>query len=542
MLSIVCAPDAVDQVRTLIVRGGVNFRRASAVALMLAAVVFLIAPALAHPLGNFTINHYSAIETQADGFAVTYVLDLAEIPTFQELGRLDEDGMARHLTTRLWEWSRGLRLMAEGGPVPLALRAAQASCLPGAGGLPILRVEEEFWAGLGERGASVDAGNRPVRVVYQDTNFPARVGWKEIVVTGRGVLMSSVPATDRGSNRLRSYPVDLLKSPPDDTVARFSANPAGPRRPGTGFTSPPIHLELSGCRQTSAAPRVGPTGQPGAARYGAESTAFGALFVRVTGGVLSPRLLAAILVGASVLGAYHAMTPGHGKAMLAAYFVGSRGTPAQAVLLGTVTTLTHTSGVFMLGLATLAASRYVLPEKLYPWLSILSGAMLAGVGASLFRRRLAAIKGTHDHAYVHHHHDNHEHAAAHHHHLLLEEPVRARDLITLGITGGLLPCPSALVVMLAAISVGQTALGLVLITAFSLGLAAVLVAGGLLMVHGRAFMARLLAPAWGGLVRPGWRRLLGAVLPRLPVFSAAAVALLGFAIIIQTVAATWASR
>ena len=521
--------------------------RPGAIAL-LAAITMMLGrgplPAVAHPLGNFTINHYSAIDARPDGLHISYVLDMAEIPTFQELERLDEAGMERRLAARIPRWAQGLHLVANGVPVPLRLQAARVSCLPGVGGLPIIRAEEDLWVDGGGLRTSDPSRGWPVDLTYRDDNFPNRVGWKEIIVTGPAVEYSSVPAIDRGSNRLRSYPVDLLKSPPDVTVAqfRFSAEPrpASPRPPQGALS---VRVQLSGCRIAPGATVADAGGQTSGPQYVAESTAFGALFKRLHGGSLSFEVLALVILGAFVLGAYHALTPGHGKAMLAAYFIGSHGTPGQAVLLGIVVTLTHTTGVFVLGFATLVASRYVLPEALFPWLSVLSGVMLAGVGGSLFWRRLETLRHAHDHRHPHehgrgddHHHDHHDRGHVHHHHhLAAGEAIRPRALITLGVTGGMLPCPSALVVMLAAISVGQIGFGLVLIAAFSFGLAAVLTAAGLLMVYSRSFITRLLDSAANARTPFPGRRFLRPMLRRLPVFSAAAVAALGAVIVIQTI-------
>ncbi len=518
-------------------------------------LVSLVAPVLAHPLGNFSINRYAAIDTRADGLFIEYVIDMAEVPTFQELAHLDQAGMERLLAARLGEWVHGLRLAADGTPMPLTLTAARVVCLPGAGGLPVLRAEADLWAGFTRVPAAVADAWQEARFVYRDTNFAERAGWKEIVVTGPQVQESSAPAADRGSNRLRSYPADLLNRPPSDVEARFSVRLTGARAGGRavpGSSAAPT-FDLSACRRSRDAPAAtagssGPRPQPN------EVTAFGALFNRLSGGRLNSSVFAFALLGAFLLGAYHSFTPGHGKTVLAAYFIGSRGTSVQAVLLGGITTLTHTSGVFVLGLATLFASRYVAPERLYPWLGVLSGAMLLMVGGSLFRRRLNALGGsrpahghhhqgddhgrhhshdhTHDHASDHDHPDDHTHGHAHR---LSAGEVRARDLITLGITGGLLPCPSALVVMLAAISVGQIGLGLLLITAFSLGLAVVLTAGGMLMVYARSFMTGVIDRERGNPASSSWRSLARPALQRLPVFSAAAVALLGLAIIVQTV-------
>src|SRR5207302_8728551 len=142
--------------------------------------------------------------------------------------------------------------------------------------------------------------------------------------------------------------------------------------------------------------------------------------------------LALAFVTACVLGAGHALSPGHGKTMVAAYLVGSRGTAAHAALLGVTVTASHTAGVFLLGLVSLFLSRYVVPERLYPWLGFLSGAMIVGIGVSLFRQRFASFAHEHDH----------DHSVS--------EGLTFKNLFTLGVSGGIVPCPSALVVLLSA--------------------------------------------------------------------------------------------
>jgi nickel/cobalt exporter len=172
-------------------------------------------------------------------------------------------------------------------------------------------------------------------------------------------------------------------------------------------------------------------------------------------------------------GALHALSPGHGKAMVAAYLVGTRGTARHAIALGATVTVTHTIGVFALGVVTLALSQYVLPEDLYPWLTLISGLLVVGIGASVLRSRLRKAKA--------HHHHHHEHELG------------WRGLLGMGTAAGLIPCPSALVVLLAAISQHEVALGLLLITVFSLGLAATLTALGLVVVSARKLIPRRLA-------------------------------------------------
>ena len=182
-------------------------------------------------------------------------------------------------------------------------------------------------------------------------------------------------------------------------------------------------------------------------------------------------MLLLLLAAAFGWGALHALSPGHGKAMVAAYLIGTRGTRRDAVLLGATVTVTHTIGVFALGLVTLGLSQYVLPEDLYPWLTLVSGLMVVVIGAGVLRSRL---RRTHPHSHPHSH--DHDHAHTH------------RGVLSMGAAAGLIPCPSALVVLLAAIAQHEVALGMLLIVAFSLGLAGTLTALGLAVVHARRFV------------------------------------------------------
>jgi ABC-type nickel/cobalt efflux system permease component RcnA len=208
----------------------------------------------------------------------------------------------------------------------------------------------------------------------------------------------------------------------------------------------------------------------------------------------------AVAVG---LGAVHALEPGHGKTLVAAYLVGSHGTMKHAFLLGLIVTGAHTAGVYLLGAVTLYASQYIVPERLYPWLGVVSGVLIAGLGLVLLVRRclgkdgLASHHHRHhvdhshdsDHHHHHHHHD-HVHAHGHTHNHDLNQQVSHRELLTLGISGGIVPCPAALVVLLSAVSMQRIGFGLLLIVGFSVGLAAVLITIGLLMVYARQFMSR----------------------------------------------------
>ena len=209
-------------------------------------------------------------------------------------------------------------------------------------------------------------------------------------------------------------------------------------------------------------------------------------------------VLVLLLLAAFGWGAVHALSPGHGKAMVAAYLVGTRGTPRQAVALGAIVTATHTVGVFTLGAVTLALSAYVLPETLYPWLNLISGLLVVGIGGAVLRsnlRRRRATGHTHEHhEHTHDHGHTHDHDHDHGHSHLPKEP-GWRGLLAMGAAAGLIPCPSALVVLLGAIAQDQVALGMLLIVAFSAGLAATLTGLGLAVVLATRHVRRVRVPA-----------------------------------------------
>jgi nickel/cobalt transporter (NicO) family protein len=184
-------------------------------------------------------------------------------------------------------------------------------------------------------------------------------------------------------------------------------------------------------------------------------------------------VLVLLLAAAFGWGALHALSPGHGKSMVAAYLVGTRGSVRDAVTLGATVTVAHTAGVIALGLVALSLSAWILPEHLYPWLNLVAGLLVVGVGLRVLRGRLR-------HTRAHHHdHDHHHHKGS---------------ILALGASAGLIPCPTALVVLLGAISQHRVGLGLVLIVAFSLGLAATLTGLGIAVVHASRALARLRVP------------------------------------------------
>jgi nickel/cobalt transporter (NicO) family protein len=412
--------------------------RVAALALIAAVFAALSAsPAHAHPLGNFSVNHLSTVSISSHRVEVRYVLDQAEIPTVQERGL----GRAEVLRRKLDEVRRGLVLTVDGRPTELHQAARPRLTFPtGAGGLTTTRLELPL-------NAAVDA---PRRVELQDDTFPGRVGWKAIVsAPGSGTAVRTTTPSGDPTGGLRRYPRDLLASPADRRSASFSV------RPGDGSLT-----------------------APGATRGGsAESRAedgFAGLFADAASG---QGVLLVLLAAAFGWGALHALSPGHGKAMVAAYLIGTRGSRRDAVLLGATVTVTHTIGVFALGLVTLGLSQYVLPEDLYPWLTLVSGLMVVIVGASVLRSRL---RPTREHTHEHGHTHDHDHAHTHDH--------THRGVLSMGAAAGLIPCPSALVVLLAAIAQHEVALGMLLIVAFSLGLAGTLTLLGLAVVHARRFV------------------------------------------------------
>jgi len=404
--------------------------------LLALAVVFaslaMPAAAAAHPLGNFTVNRFAAVELSGRDVFVHYVLDLAEIPTVQEGGRVRAAGFDSEVAQRL-------ELVLDGRRVELVPVTHEVSERPGAGGLPTMRFEAVYRA-LARDGDALDP-DAATGLVFHDTNFATRIGWKEVVVRARDgaqLVASDVPSVSR-SDELRAYPKELLRSPLNVTSAQARFEP------GSGPGTPPAFTGTGAPERTAGA--------------------FESLIARGERGagvVLLSLLLAAFW------GAAHALSPGHGKTMVAAYLVGSRGTPRHALLLGLTVTVTHTIGVFALGGVTLALSAFVVPEQLYPWLNLVSALLVVAVGVSVLRVRLRHRRG-HDHA---HHHGERS----------------LRDLLAVGISGGLLPCPTALVVLLAAISLHRVGYGLVLILAFSAGLAGAMTAVGLAAVSAKRFL------------------------------------------------------
>ena len=478
-------------------------------ALVATIVVSAGSNAFAHPLGNFTINHYSRIEAGIDAVQVHSVIDMAEIPTFQELQQIDADHDGKPSDSELSDYAHraaerlGLRLVMtiDGSRVPLTVVATNVSLPAGAGGLQTLRIEVD----LGGRFPAANSGM--VRELkFEDENYSDRIGWREIVVRPlAGIKIFNSTAFANGlSDELKAYPQDRLTAPLDERTVQLS------------FTHGPIP---SDARMLMS--RDGRAAQTPARDRLAELIAVPNL---------TPGLALLGLLLAMVLGSGHALSPGHGKTVVGAYLVGSRGTARHAAFLGLTVTITHTAGVFALGVVTLLASEYVVPEKLFPILSLISGGIVVAIGLSLFVRRLRRLGGinahSHDHDHDHHHEIDaaqpHSHGGQVHSHLppgADGAPVTWKSLLALGVSGGILPCPSALVVLLAAISLNRVGYGLLLVLAFSAGLAGVLTLVGLAFVYA------------GRLLKSNGA--LGRLSKALPIVSAFAITCAGLAISYQ---------
>jgi ABC-type nickel/cobalt efflux system permease component RcnA len=404
------------------------------------AVLLLPATGSAHPLGNFTINHYAGIEVAGNRVYLKYALDVAEIPTYQ----LGHELRSQRYPARL---ARELELTVDGTRARLSVLRRRISTRPGAGGLPVLRLDIVY--------AADRTGHQ---LGFADHAFPDRVGWREItLITRDGARVSSttVPARSE-SDELHAYPKNLLRSPLDVTTASAAVTP------GTRAGAPP-----------SLSSRAAPDHK---------SSRFEALIKQ---GDLSLGVLLLSFLVAAFWGAAHALTPGHGKALVAAYLVGTRGRPRHAFLLGGTVTIAHTAGVFALGFVTLGLSQFIVPERLYPWLTLASGLLVVVVGASVLRQRLRGRKAHH-----HRHHD-HDHHHDHGHHHDGDDALTSKGILGVGIAAGLLPCPSALVVLLSAIALHRVGLGLALIVAFSFGLAATITGIGLVAVLARRAFSRM---------------------------------------------------
>lgn len=444
-------------------------------------------------MGELSANRQALIIPARDRVDIRYYADFAEIPARSELRRMAAQRKS-YAENRMRELADNLTLTADGRRLPLTLESAQAAKAPGRGGLETVTVIGHLRARWSSRWSKA----RVLR--FFDRNFRGLAGWHEIrVQVGLEHVRGEVPSETLLSPAQDFHPLAYSGTPRADDEVVVSID----------FRSP------QGASREEGAGR----GVPLAPARGRNP-----LVELIGSEVLTPKLLLFALAVSAALGASHALSPGHGKTIVAAYLVGSRGTVSHAVLLGLVVTMTHVSSVISLGIVTLYLSEFILPERLYPWLGVISGAAVAAIGTSLLIGRVrAGWRGDqHDHEDHSHHEEGHRHAGVHEPAAGSVESQAASlwQLLLLGVTGGIVPCPSALVVLLAAIALHRIALGLALILAFSVGLAAVLIAAGVLAVKAYGLLSRM--------------ERFAAVTRALGVASAVAVTILGILIVIRT--------
>lgn len=481
----------------------------------------------AHPLGNFTVNYHTGLTLHSGRVEATAIIDRAEISTLQERPRIDLDHDGDTTPAEITTYSRAT-CNALGRQLHVDVDARPVGWKPSTQGLTYERGE----AGLQTSRltcnytASADL-TRPADITLHTAYDTRRIGWREMTVRGQGLRITAtdLPAISP-TDELRHYPQNPLAAPLNQHTAQLHTEPGTTTTTASGSGAPQADW-ASGILDAITA------------RF---DSLIGAHELTVSIGLLA-------LLLALVLGASHAVLPGHGKTIMAAYLAGRRGTKRDAVTVGATVTLTHTTGVLVLGLA-LPTATHLAGETILTWLGAASGLIVTGVGLWLLT---SALRGRpsqnhhHGHGHHHHHHDDespHDHPAGHDHYrqdghdhshprrsprdLLPRrrhpgEVQQARPgalatlvkpdagtpsatshqhgprptshqhgprrragrggLIGMGIAGGLVPSPSALVVLLGAIALGRTAFGVLLVVAYGLGMAATLTVAGLLLVR-----------------------------------------------------------
>jgi len=409
---------------------------------LMAGAMLTMTSAAAHPLGNFTTNVHLGLVVGEDELLVRLVVDMAEIPTFRE--QVGDGYEDQQCATLLDDIDISLNNL----PLDLSVTGTGLSFAPGEGGLDTLRLECDYRAAL----AAADGDLRIENRVYAD-----RLGWAEIVVVG---AESELPTLSES---------DVLTNYPPDAVFEVRSGEA----------------RLTGERsETGLAPTI----------------------IERVGSGLSEGPWFVALLAALGLGTGHALAPGHGKTLMAAYLVGRRGGVPQAMFLGLTVAIAHTIGVAVLGFVTAFTTSQFQPESVYPWLSGLSAAIVTIIGLTMLYRALRGTRGQgsdHGHDHDHDHHDHHDHDHHDHghgrEHGHSHEPATVgwRSLATLGLAGGLVPSASAVVLLLGGISRGEPWWGVILVVAFGIGMAATLVGAGLIVLFAARFGLNLkLASRW----------------------------------------------
>jgi ABC-type nickel/cobalt efflux system permease component RcnA len=506
-------------------RGRSVARRVLATLFALGLATLLPASVVAHPLGNFTINHYAAIRVESGRILLDVVIDQAEIPTFQARFDFDMDGDAS-LSDEEIETGRvtacegiagSLTLTAGGQALTPRLSAAGLSFPLGVGGLSTMREVCIFDAPLS---TAIDHDGVDIR--FADRSFAGRSGWREIVAQGSGVTLTARDGPLRQaslSDRLTRYPEDRIATPLADTMVELHATAGGPTLPPPDVPDATAVAAVvaapSAAASAAAAPSPAPSPEPttlavpsrAAVPGGIAATDLPDIFRQTD---LTPLVIVLSLAAAAGLGAGHALTPGHGKTLMAAYLVGTRGSARHAFGLGATVSLSHTIGILALAAVVLVANDVVAADVVVRWAPLVAAGSIVLIGGWMLRgevrrRRTGIVWGgahPHPHPNGRRHPNDHAHpleGGAHTHPHPHPDPLgRAstitwRSLFVLGLAGGLIPSTSALIILLGAIAAGRPAFGLVLVVAFGIGMAAVMSGIGLVLVTARDRVDRMQA-------------------------------------------------
>jgi nickel/cobalt exporter len=501
-----------------------------------AAVVLPAGTAEAHPLGNFTVNRYDGLVITQDAVRVDHVEDLAEIPSAQAEAQIDRNGDDTLSRSELTTWAGTrcataadkARLTVNGRKTDVRVQRSAARDSPGQAGLPTLRVDCRLTAGL--------AHARQADITYRPHDVGTGPGWRELTAQGDRMTLADSTAPARSvSHRLTSYPKGQLSSPLDQRTATLRVEPGGPA--------------LAAAEASDRDDAVGSSVLPrGADRWTQALTSMVARHDITFGFALTAFGIAVLL------GAMHALAPGHGKTMMAAAAAaGGRSALRDVLAMGASVTVTHTLGVFALGLLVTAGS--AAAPSVISWLGIASGVLVALAGAGLLRKAVRrhrhAAKAhhhhhdhghSHDQDHTHDHDQTHDHSHAHTHthgdghtHTHEIQPT-LRGTLLMGFAGGMVPSPSAVVVLVGAAALGQAWFGFVLVVAYGLGLALTLTAAGFTAVRvGQEAAERLRARR----ERAGrGHRVLGALHRASPFGTAAVVLALGCGLVLRGAATT----
>jgi nickel/cobalt exporter len=508
----------------------INGRRRRLAAAGAAVIALLLLPALAtaHPLGNFTINHYAGIRIETNRILLDVVIDQAEIPAFQARLGFDTDGDGELSAAEVdagrvaacRALGESLDLQVDGARQALELTKAGLAFPPGVGGLSTMR---EVCGFIARPAGALGAGTS---VEFADRSFGERLGWREVVIDGSGMTVAAAHGelrTTSVSGRLTHYPTTLLSQALADTDVAVTTSPGGPMlapldipdaSPLPGVAGTQLAGGSDGATQATRAVTAGAV--PGGVSAGELPSIF-----RTAD--LTPFVLLLSVVTAAGLGAWHAVTPGHGKTLMAAYLVGTQGRPLHAVGLGLSVALSHTIGILALAGLIVGAQGILPPEvvlRTTPLVAAVSvvaigGWMLIGEARRRRSRRSAALEtapghdhapgtgASHDHPHDHEHdHERthrhappageHSHGGLRHSHLPASgSTISWRSLFVLGLAGGLIPSASALLILLGSIAAGRPAFGFVLVVAFGLGMAMVMAGIGLALVVARGRLDRV---------------------------------------------------